>query len=50
MPELTVVALKAAGIGAFFRPRDVDALGVPYRRLRGLVAAGAVENHCLLTI
>ena len=44
MTELTAAALEEAGIGAFFRPRDVDALGVPYRRLRGLVAAGAVEN------
>ena len=44
MTELTAATLEAAGIGAFFRPRDIEALGVPYRRLRGLVAAGAVEN------
>ena len=44
MTELTATALEAAGIGAFFRPRDIEAIGVPYRRLRGLVAAGAVEN------
>ena len=44
MTELTATALEAVGIGAFFRPRDIEALGVPYRRLRGLVATGAVEN------
>ena len=44
MPQLTVAALETAGIGAFFRPRDVDALGVPYRQLRRLVASGAVED------
>ncbi len=36
--------MQSAGIGAFFRPRDVDALGVSYRRLRRLVSTGAVEN------
>ena len=44
MTELTAATLNAADIGAFFRPRDIETLGVPYRRLRGLVAAGAVEN------
>ena len=44
MAELTAATLETAGIGAFFRPRDVDAIGVPYRHLRGLVAAGDVEN------
>lgn len=44
MPELNATALETAGIGAFFRPRDVDALGVPYRQLRRLVASGAVED------
>ena len=42
--ELKAVTLKAAGIGAFFRPRDVDALGVPYRELRRLVATGVVDD------
>ena len=44
MTELSVAELQAAGIGAFFRPRDIDSLGVSYRQLRRLVAAGAVED------
>ena len=35
---------RAAGLGAFFRPRDVDSLGVPYRQLRRLVARGIVDD------
>ena len=42
--ELSAAELQAAGIGAFFRPRDVDSLGVSYRQLRRLVAAGVVED------
>ena len=44
MAELSAAALQAAGIGAFFRPRDVELLGVPYRRLRQLVEAGTVDD------
>ncbi len=35
--------LKNAGIGAFFRPRDVKPLGVTYRQIQSLVADGTVE-------
>ena len=44
MAGLSVAELQAAGIGAFFRPRDIDSLGVSYRQLRRLVAEGAVED------
>ena len=44
MAALSAADLHAAGIGAFFRPRDVEPLGVPYRQLRRLVAAGVVED------
>jgi predicted transcriptional regulator of viral defense system len=36
--------LKSAGIGAFFRPRDLEPLAVSFRELQHLVAAGAVEK------
>ena len=36
--------LKTAGVGAFFRPRDVKPFGVSYRQIQGLVAAGTVEQ------
>jgi predicted transcriptional regulator of viral defense system len=35
--------LNAAGIGAFFRPRDVEPLGVSFRQIQSLVVEGAVE-------
>jgi predicted transcriptional regulator of viral defense system len=41
---LTEARLQSAGIGAFFRPRDVRPLGVAFRALQGLVAAGEVEK------
>lgn len=41
---LTQKSLEAAGIGAFFRPRDLVRLGVSFRRLQGLVADGRVEK------
>ena len=44
MVGLSAAQLETAGIGAFFRPRDVDPLGISYRRLRRLVSTGAVEN------
>ena len=44
MVEFSAAALQTAGIGAFFRPRDVDALGVSCRQLRRLVVAGVVED------
>ena len=36
--------LREAGVGAFFRPRDVAPLGISHRRLQNLVASGSVEN------
>ena len=36
--------LREAGIGAFFRPRDLVPLGISHRRLQGLVSRGVVEN------
>ena len=36
--------LKKAGIGAFFRPRDVKPLGVSYLQIQSLVAEGTVEQ------
>ena len=43
-PRLTKARLKAAGIGAFFRPRDVLPLGVSFRQLQRLAAEGTVEK------
>jgi predicted transcriptional regulator of viral defense system len=41
---LTMSRLQNAGLGAFFRPRDVEPLGVSFPRLQRLVAAGTVEK------
>ena len=44
-PEvLTEAKLKAAGIGAFFRPRDLRPLEVTFAELQHLVAIGVVEK------
>lgn len=43
-PRLTPARLKAAGIGAFFRPRDLEPLEIPFAELQRLVAAGTVEK------
>jgi predicted transcriptional regulator of viral defense system len=43
-PRLTSTQLAAAGIGAFFRPRDLEALDIPFAELRRLVAGGTVEK------
>ena len=42
--SLTKENLQASGIGAFFRPRDLEPLGVSFRQLKKLVANGAVEK------
>jgi predicted transcriptional regulator of viral defense system len=42
--SLTRGKLRAAGIGAFFRPRDLDALAVGFPELQRLVADGRVEK------
>jgi predicted transcriptional regulator of viral defense system len=41
---LTPARLRKAGIGAFFRPRDVAPLGVSFPDLQRFVAAGIVEK------
>jgi predicted transcriptional regulator of viral defense system len=43
-PRVTMARLSAAGVGAFFRPRDVLPLGVSFRQIQRLVAEGAVEK------
>ena len=43
-PRLTKARLEAAGVGAFFRPRDVQPLGVSFRQLQRLAAEGTVEK------
>ena len=42
--HLTKTRLGAAGIGAFFRPSQLEALGITYDQLRRLEAAGTVER------
>jgi predicted transcriptional regulator of viral defense system len=43
-PMLTEASLAVAGIGAFFRPRDLGPLSVSFPQLQRLVAAGGVEK------
>ena len=42
--SLDTAKLREAGIGAFFRPRDLAPLGISHRRLQGLVAREIAEN------
>lgn len=42
--RLTPATLAAAGLGAFFRPRDLAQLGIPFARLQRFVAQGTVER------
>ncbi|HKT48595.1 MAG TPA: type IV toxin-antitoxin system AbiEi family antitoxin domain-containing protein [Candidatus Acidoferrales bacterium] len=42
--KLNSADLQNAGVGAFFRPRDVSPLGVTYYRLQQMAAAGRVEK------
>ena len=44
LSQLTEAKLKAAGLGAFFRPRDVEPLGISYRELQDSVVNGTVEK------
>ena len=41
---LDIARLQEAGLGVFFHPRDIAAMGVSHRRLQGLVSEGTVEN------
>jgi predicted transcriptional regulator of viral defense system len=43
-PRLTPSRLEAAGIGAFFRPRDLERLDIHFAQLQRLVADGSVEK------
>jgi len=43
-PSTPEKRLRSAGIGAFFRPRDVKSLGVSHAQIQRLVASGAVEK------
>ena len=43
-PDLTQSQLEQAGLGAFFRPRDLDPLGIGPAELRQLVATGTIER------
>jgi predicted transcriptional regulator of viral defense system len=42
--RLTKARLDAAGVGAFFRPRDVLRLGMSFHQLQRLAAEGSVEK------
>lgn len=44
MMPFTATRLHAAGIGTFFRPRDLQPLGITFRQLQRVVAAGTVEK------
>ena len=41
---LDTAELQEAGLGTYFRPRDLAPLGVSHRKLQGLVSEGLVEN------
>ena len=41
---LTQARLRSAGLGAFFRPSQLEALGIGYDALRSLVTEGMVER------
>jgi predicted transcriptional regulator of viral defense system len=43
-PRITPASLKAAGLGAFFRPRDLEPLEITFAELQRLVATGIVEK------
>lgn len=41
--SITFADLQRSGVGAYFRPRDIEPLGVTYYQLRRMVADGRVE-------
>ena len=41
---LDTAELREAGIGAFFRPRDLAPLGISHRQIQALVSQGTAEN------
>ena len=42
--QLDMVRLRNAGLGVYFRPHQVDELGITYDQLRRLVSTGVVEH------
>ncbi|MCB9920215.1 MAG: type IV toxin-antitoxin system AbiEi family antitoxin domain-containing protein [Planctomycetes bacterium] len=44
IPDLTASTLRKAGLGAYFRPSDLEPLGITEPRLRTLVRRGTVEK------
>ena len=42
--QLDMDRLQSAGLGVFFRPSQIDELGITYDQLRRLVSTGAVER------
>ncbi|MEO6094259.1 MAG: type IV toxin-antitoxin system AbiEi family antitoxin domain-containing protein [Fibrobacteria bacterium] len=42
--RLSEAALRKAGIGAFFKPKDLRPLGISYRQIQEMVADGTVER------
>jgi predicted transcriptional regulator of viral defense system len=44
LADVTPAHLRRAGIGAFFRPRDVRPLGVTYHQIQRLIAEGHAEK------
>jgi len=43
-PRITRAQLAAAEIGVFFRPRDLERLGISFKQLQQLVSKGTVEK------
>ncbi len=41
---MEIAQLQKAGLGAYFRPRDLAQFGISHRKLTGLVAEGLVES------
>ncbi|MDE3001426.1 MAG: transcriptional regulator [Gemmatimonadota bacterium] len=41
---MDIAQLQKAGLGTYFRPRDLAQLGISHRKLTGLVAEGLVDN------
>ena len=42
--QFDIARLQSAGLGVFFRPSQVDELGISYDQLQGLVSTGVVER------
>ena len=42
--SLTTARLRKSGLGAFFRPRDVQPLGISFPELQRLVSKGTIEK------